>query len=43
MIDTILHELFHIKSGASDESREFESYLVSEVVKQLELKTGEIL
>lgn len=43
MVDTILHEYLHIKSGKADETREFERYIISEIVKQLELKTGEIL
>lgn len=43
MVDTILHEYMHIKSGKADETREFERYIISEIVKQLELKTGEIL
>lgn len=43
LVDTILHEYFHIQSGAEDETREFERYIISELVKQLELKTGDML
>lgn len=43
LVNTIIHEYLHIKSGEDDESRGFEDYIISELVKQLELRTGQIL
>jgi len=43
LIHTLLHELFHIRSGQDDETREFEEYIIGEVVEQIELKLGEVL
>lgn len=43
MVDTILHEYYHIESGELDQSLEFEHYIIGEIVKLLEIKTGDIL
>ncbi len=40
LINTILEEYFHIKSGAADYTREFQNFIINYVVTHLEEKSG---
>lgn len=43
IVSTLLEETFHIQSGAKDETREFQNYLIIKLINMLEEKNKEYL